>query len=52
MTSFSLSLSSAFSKSSLNSFREATFYLLPIEGMSSLSFFLPSLLSLILNKDN
>ena len=40
----SLSLSSAFSKSSLNSFREATFYLLPIWGMSSLSFFLSSFL--------
>ena len=47
-----ISGSSAFSKSSLNSFRVATFYLLPIWGMSSLSFFLPSLLSLILNKDN
>ena len=47
-----ISGSPAFTKSSLNSFRVATFYLLPIWGMSSLSFFLPSLLSLILNKDN
>ena len=47
-----ISGSPAFPKSSLNSFRVATFYLLPIWGMSSLSFFLPSLLSLILNKDN